>query len=128
MRAVQILGSISSPRIGASDDLPKPEPRNSEILIKVHAAGITGDEVTWPELYQTSSRIPGHELSGTIAALGPAYSGPLRTGQEVFGFLEATRGQGQAEYVVCSPSEIAPKPTSISHAEAAALPIPLLTA
>lgn len=128
MRAVQILGDASHPRIVASDDLSKPEPRDTEILIRVHAAGITGDEVAWPELYQTPSRIPGHEIAGTIAALGPMYSGSLRIGQEVFGCLEAARGQGQAEYTVCSANEVAPKPTSTSHAEAAALPIPLLTA
>ncbi|KAI6781459.1 uncharacterized protein J7T54_001421 [Emericellopsis cladophorae] len=128
MKAVQILGDISSPRIVTNDDMPTPSPSGSEILIKVHAAGITGDAVTWPEIYATPSRIPGHEISGTVAALGPDYLGPLAVNQEVFGMLSADRGQGQAEYAICSAAEIAPMPSSISHAEAAVLPIPLLTA
>ncbi|KAG8161975.1 hypothetical protein KVR01_007740 [Diaporthe batatas] len=92
---IQILGDVSFPRVVINNSLPKPTPRNDELLIKVHAAGITGDE----------SRIPGHEISGTISATGPDYHGPLQAGQEV-----------------------APKSSSLSHEEAAALPIPFLTA
>ncbi|KAL0936187.1 zinc-binding dehydrogenase [Colletotrichum truncatum] len=128
MKAVQILGDVSSPKITVNDSLIQPKPTGSEILIRVHAAGITGDEVLWPEVYTTPSRIPGHDISGVIAALGPDYSGPLELGQEVFAFIAAERGQGQAQYAICLPNEVAPKPKSITHEEAAALPIPLLTA
>jgi NADPH:quinone reductase-like Zn-dependent oxidoreductase len=128
MRAVQILGDVSSPRIVTTSTLPKPTVKNSEILIKVLAAGVTGDEVLWPELYAAPSRIPGHDISGIVCALGPEYSGPLQLGQDVAALIGADRGEGQAEYAVCLPDEVAPKPKAISHAEASALPIPLLTA
>ncbi|KAI1846915.1 hypothetical protein JX266_007136 [Neoarthrinium moseri] len=128
MKAVQVMGDALSPHISCNNDLPQPTPRAAEMLIQVHAAGITGDEVTWPELYRTPSRIPGHEISGVIASTGPDYVGPLKVGQEVAAFLTAERGEGQAEYALCSADEVTSKPTSISHAEAAALPIPLLTA
>ncbi|KAK6222249.1 hypothetical protein LQW54_000949 [Pestalotiopsis sp. IQ-011] len=128
MKAVQVLGDKSSPKIICNNDVPKPVVQGSEILVRVHAAGITGDEITWPELYRTASRIPGHDISGTIASLGPDYDGRLKIGQKVFALLHADRGQGQAEYVVCHEDEFAPKPPSISHIEAAALPIPALTA
>ncbi|KAM0425689.1 hypothetical protein ACHAPT_008936 [Fusarium lateritium] len=122
------MGDKSCPEIVTNSSLQTPAPENAEILVKVYAAGVTGDEVLWPEVYNTPSRIPGHDISGAISALGPHYNGPLRIGQEVFAFLAADRGQGQAQYVICSPNEVAPKPPPISHAEAAALPIPLLTA
>lgn len=128
MKAVQIMGDVSSPRVVTNDSLPKPIPQNDELLIRVHAAGITGDEVLWPELYSTENRIPGHEISGTIAATGPDYHGPLEAGQEVIAFIAAERGKGQAEYAICLTDEVAPKPSSLSHEEAAALPIPFLTA
>jgi NADPH:quinone reductase-like Zn-dependent oxidoreductase len=128
MRAIQILGDVSSPRVVINHSVPKPLPRNDEILVKVHAAGITGDEVLWPELYSTESRIPGHEVSGTISATGPDYHGPLEVGQEVIALIAADRGEGQAEYAICLADEVAPKPSSLSHDEAAALPIPFLTA
>uniref|UniRef100_A0A093XY26 Reticulon-4-interacting protein 1, mitochondrial n=1 Tax=Talaromyces marneffei PM1 TaxID=1077442 RepID=A0A093XY26_TALMA len=129
MKAVQILGDRSSPRIVTNDSMPEPAPKDSEILVRVYAAGITGDEVLWHELYNSPTRIPGHDISGVISAFGPEYAGPFRIGQEVLAFLAASSGgQGQADYVICHANELAPKPTSISHAQAAALPIPLLTA
>jgi NADPH:quinone reductase-like Zn-dependent oxidoreductase len=128
MKAIQILGDVSSPRIRTNYSIPKPTPRKSEILIRVYAAGVTGDEILWPEPYATPSRIPGHDISGVISAFGPDYGGPLKQGQEVYAMIAADRGEGQADYVICLASEVAPKPTLTSHEEAAALPIPILTA
>ncbi|KAL2209980.1 NAD(P)-binding protein [Sarocladium strictum] len=128
MKAVQILGDVSSPTLTTNFSVKKPEPVKSDVLVRVHAAGVTGDEIVWPETYRLQSRIPGHEISGVITAFGPDYSGPLQTGQEVFASLSAHTGQGQADYVICAPAEVALKPASLSHAEAAALPIPVLTA
>jgi NADPH:quinone reductase-like Zn-dependent oxidoreductase len=129
MRAVQIEGDVSCPRIVANNNMDSPPtPQNDEILVRVHAAGITGDEILWPEPYACASRIPGHDISGVVSATGPQYRGPLKVGQNVFALLSADRGQGQADYVICLPSEVALKPESLSHEEAAALPIPLLTA
>ncbi|CAJ0554512.1 Ff.00g130250.m01.CDS01 [Fusarium sp. VM40] len=128
MKAVQILGDVTHPSVNISYSMKKPMPSNAEILVQVHAAGVTGDELVWPEVYQTPSRIPGHDISGTIAALGPDYSGPLVLGQEVFCLISADRGEGQADFAICSANEVAPKPAKLSHAEAAALPIPMLTA
>lgn len=128
MKAVQILGDVSSPQITINHSLPKPTPKDAEILVRVHASGVTGDEIVWPELYQTPSRIPGHEISGVISALGPSYNGRFQVGQEVFGFTEASRCECQAEYAICLDSELASKPQSVSHEEASALPIPILTA
>ncbi|KAF9767143.1 hypothetical protein IL306_000343 [Fusarium sp. DS 682] len=108
--------------------MKKPEPINSEILVRVHAAGITGDEVLWEGSYRRPTRIPGHDISGVITAFGPDYSGPLKLGQDVYALINAHQGEGQAEYAICSPDEVALKPVSLSHAEAAALPIPVLTA
>ncbi|KXH37245.1 zinc-binding dehydrogenase [Colletotrichum simmondsii] len=128
MKAVQIMGDKKSPKIILNTDMPKPTLTGAEILVRVYAAGVTGDELGWPELYQTASRIPGHELSGTIVELGPEYTGNISIGQNVYAFTSADRGQCQAEYVACLPDEVAPKPTCISDLEAAALPIPVLTA
>ncbi|KAF4500870.1 Reticulon-4-interacting 1 like, mitochondrial [Fusarium agapanthi] len=128
MKAVQILGDISSPKLTTNYSMEKPEPVKSDILVCVHAAGVTGDEIMWPETYRRPTRIPGHDISGVITAFGPDYCGPLQIGQEVFVFLSAHTGEGQADYVVCTPDEVALKPASLSHAEAAALPIPVLTA
>ncbi|KAF2724614.1 NAD(P)-binding protein [Polychaeton citri CBS 116435] len=128
MSAVQVVGDITSPNIIFNPSLARPTPQNNEILIRVYAAGVTGDEILWPELYETPTRIPGHDISGIVAAIGPAYNGPLKVGDEVFALLAAERGEGQAEYAICAANEVALKPASTSHAQAAAMPIPFLTA
>ncbi|KAM0339664.1 hypothetical protein ACHAPU_010846 [Fusarium lateritium] len=128
MKAVQVLGDAALPKVSINYSMEKPVPIDSEILVHVRAAGVTADELGWPELYQTPSRIPGHDISGSIAALGPDYEGPLFIRQEVFCLLSADRGAGQADFAICSAEEVAPKPAQLSHAEAAALPIPMLTA
>ncbi|KAL6797235.1 NAD(P)-binding protein [Trichoderma sp. SZMC 28013] len=129
MKAVQILGNQNDHHIILSDTLPRPSPTGQQVLIKVHAAGITADEVIWPELYASSSRVPGHDISGTVDALGPQYSGSLSLGQSVYAMIDADAPQGgQSEYTIAMPNEIAAIPSSISHAQAAALPIPALTA
>jgi NADPH:quinone reductase-like Zn-dependent oxidoreductase len=129
MKAVQVLGTRENHRIVLSDTLLRPSPTGHQILIKVHAAGITADEVIWPELYASTHRVPGHDISGTIEAVGPEYDGPLSLGQSVYAMLAADSPQGgQSEYAIAMPNEVAIKPLSISHAQAAALPIPALTA
>lgn len=93
MKAFQIMGENQSPRITLNINMPKPTLTGAEILVQVNAARVTGDELSWPELYETTSRIPGHELSGNIAELGPEYTGNLSIGQDVYAFTSADRGQ-----------------------------------
>ncbi|KAL7809281.1 NAD(P)-binding protein [Trichoderma gracile] len=129
MKAVQVLGTLENHRIVLSDTLSRPSPTGHQILIKVHAAGITADEVIWPELYASTNRVPGHDISGTIEAVGPEYNGPLSLGQSIYAMIAADSPQGgQSEYAIAMPNEVAIKPLSITHAQAAALPIPALTA
>ncbi|KAK4207053.1 zinc-containing alcohol dehydrogenase [Rhypophila decipiens] len=131
MKAIQFLGPKSNPQITLNPSYPDlPPPTGSQILIKVYSAGITHDEINWPEVYKTTSHIPGHDVSGVITALGPSYTGPLKVGDAVYAMLHVDRGQGQAEYVLVDgeEEEVVRKPGSLSHAQAAALPIPVLTA
>jgi NADPH:quinone reductase-like Zn-dependent oxidoreductase len=62
-----------------------------------------------------------------VAGLGPAVTG-LAEGDEVFGLNDWFADGAQAEYCVARPDDLAPKPRSIDHAQAAAAPISALTA
>lgn len=131
MKAIQILGPKANPRVtlNTAHPLPaKPDPNTSSILIRVHAAGLTADEATWPELYTNPTRIPGCDISGVVAALPPTYAGPFSVGDAVYAMLHGDRGSGQAEYVYALEDEVAFKPRTLSPAQSAALPIPVLTA
>src|SRR6185369_16627120 len=73
--------------------------------------------------------VPGHEVSGVVEAVGPDAAG-FAVGDEVFGYTDVRRDGGDAEYVAvrADAGELAPKPASLTHVEAAAVPLSALTA
>lgn len=112
---------------------PVPQPQAGEILIQVFAAGVTHTEKVW---YTTSHHadgtvrtkaIPGHEFSGTVAGLGAGVAS-YSLGDVVFGLNDWFAEGATAEFCITKPSNLSPKPSSLSHAEAAAAPIGSLTA
>ncbi|MEP9364136.1 NADP-dependent oxidoreductase [Nocardioides sp. CN2-186] len=107
-----------------------PEPGPDEVLVAVHAAAITFDELRWDETWSHLPSTPSHEWSGVIAALGGSASSTsgLTVGDEVFGMVAFDRDGAAAEYVVVPSELVAPKPVSLTHVEAAALPLAGLTA
>ncbi len=58
--------------------IPIPEPRDGEVLVKVNACGVchTDLHVIKAEVAFPTPAVLGHEISGTIEALGPGVSGP----------------------------------------------------
>ena len=62
-------------------EVKTPGPQGGEVLIRVHAVGVTGTELLWQPTTHTKSgenrrhAIPGHEFSGTIAAVGAGADG-----------------------------------------------------
>src|SRR3954454_20609293 len=98
------------------EQVPEPERGPDEVLVRVHAAAITRDELTWPT--DRLPAIPSYELSGVIEA----------TGEEVIALTPFDRDGVAAEWAVVPRSVLAPKPSGVSHEEAAALPMPGLTA
>ena len=112
---------------------PVPEPQAGEILIQVSAVGVTPTEKHW---YPTShyadgtarsKAIPGHEFSGTVAGLG-AGATSYSLGDVVFGLNDWFAEGATAEFCITKPSYLSLKPSSLSHIEAASVPISLLTA
>lgn len=110
-----------------------PQPAPGQVLIRVHAAGVMATELGWyPTTHQKNGEprrpaIPGHEFSGTIASVGNAVTS-FTAGQEVYGMNDWFWEGATAEYCLALPSDIALKPSSLSHAEAATVPISALTA
>jgi S-(hydroxymethyl)glutathione dehydrogenase/alcohol dehydrogenase len=60
------------------EEIPVPEPLAGEILVKVSACGVchTDLHVMKAEVAFPTPAVMGHEISGTVAALGPGVSGP----------------------------------------------------
>jgi NADPH:quinone reductase-like Zn-dependent oxidoreductase len=97
------------------EELPRPTPAPGEALVRVRAAAITRDELTWPT--DRLPAIPSYELSGVT-----------ENGDEVYALTPFDRDGVLAEYAVVPEAVLAPKPPSLSHVEAAALPMGGLSA
>lgn len=83
-----------------------PRPTGNEALVRVHAAGITRDELTWP--VDRLPAIPSYELSGVVVAIGPHARG-FAADDEVFALTPFDRDGVAADAVV--PADVlAPKP------------------
>jgi NADPH:quinone reductase-like Zn-dependent oxidoreductase len=114
------------------EEAPDPTPNFCEVLVKVAACGITHNELDWPIWtcragHQRTSVIPGHEVSGVVAALGFGTAG-LAVGDEVYGLTDQLRDGAAAEYVAVEARNLAPKPRTVDHLQAAAVPRAGLTA
>ena len=132
MRAMQVNPSTHGPALIAVE-LPQPQPAAGEVLIRVHTAGVTPTELGWYPTTQAKDgtprkgAVPGHEFSGVIAALGNHTSG-FEVGQEVYGLNDWFADGATADFCVTQSTSIAPKPTTLTHEEAATVPIGALTA
>jgi NADPH:quinone reductase-like Zn-dependent oxidoreductase len=117
----------------AEADVPVPAPRDGEVLIRVHAAGVTPTELLWSPTTQNKDgsprnrAIPGHEFSGVVAALGKDIK-DFSIGDEVFGMNDWFVDGATADYCTAPATILAHKPKCLTHAEAAAVPIGALTA
>jgi len=116
----------------AFEEAPDPKPMFCEVLVKVAACGITHNELDWPIWtcragHQRTSVIPGHEVSGVVAALGFGTAG-LAVGDEVYGLTDQLRDGAAAEYVAVEARNLAHKPQTVDHVHAAAVPRAGLTA
>jgi NADPH:quinone reductase-like Zn-dependent oxidoreductase len=112
------------------EEAPRPEAARGEVLVAVHAASITPDELSWeetwndrpgPEGRDRTPIIPSHEMSGVVATLGPGVT-DVGVGDEVYALIPFARDGAAAEDV------LAAKPVMIDHDTAAAVPLAALTA
>ena len=114
------------------EEVPDARPGLGDVLVKVVACGITHNELDWPLWtcragHRRDSMIPGQEVSGVVAALGYGTAG-FEVGDEVFGLTDSLRDGAAAEYVAVEARNLAPKPRTVDHLHAAAVPRAGLTA
>jgi len=132
MKAAQIIETAEGHNLVVVD-IDKPHAGPDEIIVQVHAAGVTPTELIWyPTTHKKdgmvrTNAVPGHEFSGAIAEVGAAVKG-FAVGDEVFGMNDWFADGATAEFCVTVPASIGPKPPNLSHTEAAAVPIGALTA
>jgi len=114
------------------EEVPDATPMACDVLVKVAACGITHDELDYPIWtcragHRRTSVIPGAEVSGVVAALGFGTAG-IAVGEQVFGLTDQWRDGTAADYVAVEARNLAPKPATVDHVHAAAVPRAGLTA
>jgi NADPH:quinone reductase-like Zn-dependent oxidoreductase len=130
MKAIRIH-EFGGPEVLRLEDAPNPEPKDSQILIKVHAAGVNpvDGKIRAGEFKRFRPEFPavlGRDLSGVIERVGADVT-DWKEGTEVFGMLDYARGT-YAEYALALPNEITRKPAPLDHLHAAGIGVAGLTA
>lgn len=131
MKAVRIH-DFGGPEVVRFETLTVPQPMDDELLLRVEAVSVNPvDYKTREGKYPRVGRddLPvtlGRDLSGSVEAWG-SYARTVKRGDAMYGMIGPERG-ALAEYVVVKATEVAPKPDSLDHAQAAAVPLAALTA
>lgn len=141
MKTIVIRGH-GSPEVLHLKEIEKPEPKNDEVLIQVHAGTVTQGDVMLRKLNPMLAlpmrlfgvrrkKIPGHEFSGVVEKVGGDVV-LFNEGDQVFGTTTGLSVGANAEYV-CLPEKnrsgvLAIKPANVTHEEAAAVPVGGMTA
>lgn len=130
MRAIS-QNELGGPEVVHEVQLPIPKPGPSQILIRVHAAGMNPTD--WKHrghraFLPAPPFVLGWDVSGVIEEVGIGVT-LFHPGDEVFGMLPYPFGVGaHAEYVLAPTRAFVPKPRSIDHVQAGAIPLAALTA
>jgi NADPH:quinone reductase-like Zn-dependent oxidoreductase len=132
MRALRIHAQ-AGPEALVYESAAVPEPGIGDVLVRVSAASFTPTELAWPSTWvdragrDRTPVIPGHEVCGTVAALGYGTTG-CDVGDAVFGLTDWYRDGTLAEYVAVEARNLAVKPARLDDVEAAAWAMPSMTA
>src|SRR5437879_7637970 len=132
MKAI-VVHEYGGPEVLKVDDVPRPVPKQNEILVKVIAAGVNPvDSAARSEKFAQFLNIklpaiPGYDIAGVIEKTGATVT-KLKAGDPVYAYIALDKGGGYAEYALATEKETSPKPKSLNYVEAAAVPLVSLTA
>nr|WP_030824293.1 NADP-dependent oxidoreductase [Streptomyces hygroscopicus] len=133
MRAV-VQDTTGGPEVLRVAEVERPRPLPTEVLVRVRAAGV--NPVDWKTRQGAGMAgvlgeppfILGWDVSGVVEEVGFGVT-TLAPGDEVYGMPWFPReAGGYAEFVTAPSRQFAVKPATLSHEEAAAVPLAALTA
>ncbi|MEM8951724.1 MAG: zinc-binding alcohol dehydrogenase family protein [Pseudomonadota bacterium] len=135
MKAVAIRDylPIDNPSSFLDVDLPKPEPKDRDILVAVKAIAVNPVDTKVRSgrgkegVVEDPPRVIGWDASGIVEAVGDQVS-LFKPGDEVWYAGDITRPGCNSEFQIVDERIVGRKPASLSHAEAAALPLTTITA
>ncbi len=114
-------------------DIPRPELRDEEVLVEVHAAGVNPLDCKIRDgefkliLPYRLPLILGHDVAGVVVKVGPRVR-QFKPGDEVYARPDDFRIGGFAEFIPVKEASLALKPKGLTMEEAASIPLVALTA
>lgn len=137
MKAI-VSHKYGSPDVLEFKEVEKPTPLDNQVLVKIHAASLNFGNLVLLKgepflarfafgLRRPKYSIPGGDIAGRVEAVGKDVI-HFQPGDEVFGDLSSCGWGGFAEYVTIPEHAIVLKPSNLSFAEAAAVPMAAVTA
>jgi NADPH:quinone reductase-like Zn-dependent oxidoreductase len=132
MNAV-VVHEYGGPEVLKYEDVPRPEPKDDQILVRVIAAGVNPVDGSirsgrYARFFNTKlPLIPGYDISGTVEKVGAKMT-KFKVGDPVYAYIGLKEGGGYAEYAVAMEKEASLKPNSLNYIEAAAVPLAAETA
>ena len=123
-----VITKAGSPSVLSVMEIEMPIPKENEVCIEVHFAGINfADTLMRLGLYQPRPPFPftpGYEVSGVMHSLGKGVKN-LQVGQRV---VAAMKNGGQASHVISTTDRVIPLPDEMSLEKAASMPVTYMTA
>jgi len=127
MKAI-VVKEFGEPEVMKVEDVPKPEPANAQVLVRVHAAGVnpvdtylrSGLHAHAPKLPYT----PGKDSAGVVESVGPDVT-KFKLGDRVYSADSLTGTY--AEYSLCGENQLGRLPDSISFEQGAGIWTPYAT-
>jgi NADPH:quinone reductase-like Zn-dependent oxidoreductase len=132
MKAI-VVREHGGPEVLKYEDVPRPEPKADEVLVRVMAAGVNPVD-TYVRQGMRSKPGPlehpmvlGYDIAGVVEKTGTEVKN-FKLGDAVYAYLAVPRGGGYAEFAIAKPEEMARKPKNIDFEKAAAVPLAATTA
>lgn len=131
MMDAMVIPEFGGPEVFEARDLPVPEPGPGEIRVRIHATSVNSLDCRvrreGSSMGLSTPIVVGYDASGVVDAVGAGVEG-FEPGDAVFYTPELFDQGCYAEYNAVSAEIVEHKPESLSHAEAAALPVVAATA
>jgi NADPH:quinone reductase-like Zn-dependent oxidoreductase len=128
-----IIDRYGKKEVGRIGEMPDPEVRDDDVLIRIHAASINPLD-TKIESGEFKLILPyrlplilGNDMAGTVVRVGARVRN-FKPGDEVYARPDDDRIGTFAEFIAVRESSLAPKPKNLGMVEAASLPLVALTA
>ena len=132
MKAV-VIHQYGGPEVLKCEDVPRPEPKDDQLLIRVIAAGVNPvDGMIRSGMFDKEGNrsfpiILGGDVAGIVEKVGSKIT-KFKAGDPVFAYVSLDNSGGYAQYALVTEREAASKPKSLTYVEAAAVPIVAMTA